>query len=69
MWVCIDVAGRGTSGRCCHGFVEYAVTNNAAAGRGAIGRAFRLSIARREDMDGRFCCVLLEGKTLCGRFD
>ena len=37
--VCI-VAGRGGFGRCCHGFVEYAVKNNAAAGREDVVRAF-----------------------------
>ena len=53
------VAGRGGSGRCCHKFVEYAVTNNAAAaaGRRAFGQAFRLSIAGRGCLDDRVVAI------------
>ena len=45
------MAGRGTSGRCCHGFVEYAVTKNdvAATKRGDIGQPFWLRVAGRVD--------------------
>ena len=41
----------GGFGRCCHGFVEYAVTKNAvaAAKRGDNRQAFRLSVAGRGD--------------------
>ena len=54
-WVRI-VAGRGGSGCCCHGFVEYAVTKNAvaAAKRGDIRQAFRLSVAGRGDIGPAF---------------
>ena len=42
--------------------VEYAVTNNAAAVREDGGRAFRLSIAAREDVRGLGCWVAMGWK-------
>ena len=60
-WVCI-VAGRGGSGRCCHGFVEYAVTKNAvaAAKRGDIRQACRLSVAGKGDVGQAFLLSIAE---------
>ena len=43
------VAGRGASSRCCREFVEYAIMNNAAAGKEDVVQAFQLSIPARED--------------------